>query len=389
MQLLSNVAADRPKLFMGLAGLLSLVMILLVAVPSLAPGKVPFLQPLHIDTDPENMLAPGEPVRVFHNDMKKTFTLNDMIVVGVVDKTDENGVFNPATLRNIYALTRAAEKIRWTDPETGQTAGVLAVDLLAPSTVDNIEQAGLGAVRFEWLMSAPPKTPEAALAVAEKAAKLPFLNGTLVSEDRKAIALYIPITSKNISYKVARELEETIASFGPTREEYHITGMPVAQDTFGVEMFKQMAVSAPMAMVLIFLLMWFFFRSVKFIISPMIVAMVSVIFTMGMLIGTGHTVHIMSSMIPVFIMPIAVLDAVHILSDFFDRYPLMKNRRKTLDHVMEELSRPMLFTSLTTTAGFASLAFTPIPPVQTFGIFIALGVVVAYLFTITLVPAYI
>ncbi|MCB9987868.1 MAG: MMPL family transporter [Rhodospirillales bacterium] len=389
MQVLSSIAADKPKRFMWVAGLLSLVMILLVAIPTLAPGKVPLLQPLHIDTDPENMLSADEPVRVFHNAMKKEFALNDIIVVGVVNKVHKNGAFNAETLKNVYELTETAKQIRWEDPETGKMAGVLEVDLLAPSTVDNIEQAGLGTVRFEWLMAQPPQTDEEALAVAEKAQNLPFLDGTLISEDRKAIALYVPITSKNISYKVAKQLEDKIASFGATQEEYHITGMPVAQDTFGVEMFKQMAMSAPLAMLLIFLLMWYFFKNIKFIISPMIVALVSVICTMGALIATGHTVHIMSSMIPVFIMPIAVLDAVHILSDFFDRYPQIKDRRKTLDHVMEDLSKPMLFTSLTTTAGFASLAFTPIPPVETFGIFIALGVLLAYLFTITLIPAYI
>ena len=59
-------------------------------------------------------------------------------------------------------------------------------------------------------------------------------------------------------------------------------------------------------------------------------------------------------------MPIAVLDSVHILSDFYDRYPRYKDRRETLKHVMDELWWPMLFTTLTTCAGFASLAFTPL-----------------------------
>jgi uncharacterized protein len=46
------------------------------------------------------------------------------------------------------------------------------------------------------------------------------------------------------------------------------------------------------------MLLWVFFRSVPLIIAPMIVAMVTVIATMGLLIGMGFTVHIMSSMIP-------------------------------------------------------------------------------------------
>ncbi|MCB1591478.1 MAG: MMPL family transporter [Alphaproteobacteria bacterium] len=387
MLLLSEMAVDRPKSFMRLAVLISLLCILGVALPTLMPQQVTFLPALSIDTDPENMLSSEEPVRAYHNARKEEYSLYDMIVVGVINTTDPNGVFNPQSLRNIYELGEYAREIAWDGPD-GQTEGVIGAEVIAPSNVDNIEQAGMGTVRFEWLMKTPPETQEDAKAVYEKAANLPFLKDTLVSGDGKAMALYIPITSKNISYTVANKLREKISTFGGA-DEYHITGLPIAQDTFGVEMFIQMAISAPMAMLLIFLLMWYFFKSVKLIISPMIVAMVSVIVTMGLLVMTGNTVHIMSSMIPVFIMPIAVLDAVHILSDFFDAYPRYKDRRKTITHVMEELSSPMLFTSLTTAAGFGSLAFTPIPPVQIFGVFIAFGVAMAWLFTITLVPAYI
>src|SRR5690606_39198394 len=126
--------------------------------------------------------------------------------------------------------------------------------------------------------------------------RLPFLHGTLISEDGKAVALYIPISSKDLSYTVARHLTEKIATFEGD-DEFHITGLPVAEDTFGVEMFIQMAISAPLAMVVIFLLMLFFFRKLVIIVSPMIVAVLSVFFTMGLLIVTGNTIHIMSSMI--------------------------------------------------------------------------------------------
>jgi predicted RND superfamily exporter protein len=94
-------------------------------------------------------------------------------------------------------------------------------------------------------------------------------------------------------------------------------------------------------------------------------------------------------MIPIFIMPIAVLDAVHILSEFTEFYPRLRNRQLTLEHVVRELFKPMFFTSLTTVIGFASLALVPIPPVQVFGIFVAFGVGLAWLLSIALIPAYV
>ncbi|MFT6509661.1 MAG: putative RND superfamily exporter protein [Parvibaculaceae bacterium] len=386
MQSLSSHASQHSKRWFSVVGFLSLLLLALVALPTLSPTTFPFLNALHIDTDPENMLSETEPVRLFHNEMKKEFGLYDMIVVGVVNETNPQGVFNVETLNDVVQLTDFAKKIGW--DENGVRHGVIAADVMAPSTVDNIEQAGVGTVRFEWLMKQPATTQAEALAIAQKAQRIPFLNNTLISDDGKSLALYIPITAKKDSYKIAEMLKAEISTFKGT-DTYHITGLPIAQDQFGIEMFKQMAISAPLAMLLIFALMWYFFRHLNLIIAPMVVALVAVIGTMGLLIITGNTVHIMSSMIPIFIMPIAVLDAVHILSDFFDKYPHSKNRTTALREVMKELSKPMLFTSLTTCAGFASLAFTPIPPVQVFGVFIAIGVALAWFLTITLVPAYI
>ncbi len=248
----------------------------------------------------------------------------------------------------------------------------MGVDLLAPSTVDYIGQGGPGEVKFEWLMRKPPSTEAEALEIRDKAMSNPLLKGTVVSEDGKAICLYLPLTSKDLSYRVYRELRERIATFDG-EDEYHITGLPAAEDTFDVEMFVQMGVSAPLAMLVIFVFMFLFFRKAVLIVSAMIVALVSVVSTVGLLIGLGFPVHIMSSMIPIFLMPISVVDSVHILSEFFDRYTKEKSRAQTTREVMNDLFMPMLYTSLTSAAGFASLAITPIPPGQVFGVFCQKG----------------
>ncbi|HJW76395.1 MAG TPA: MMPL family transporter, partial [Thermoleophilia bacterium] len=357
--------------------------------PSVWPPAARALNPVRVDTDPENMLSADEPVRVFHNAMKAEFSLYDMVVVGVVNEANPDGVFNVDSLGRIYELAQYARTLRWPDPgDPDKRAGVIEVDMLAPSTVDNIEQAGLGAVRFDWLMPAPPTTQAEALSIRERARRIPLFDGTLVSEDGRAVALYLPLTSKDLSYRVRQTLLEKVADW-PREDRVYITGLPVAEDTFGVEMFYQMAISAPLAMLVVFLAMWWFFRSLLLILSPMILAMATVVATMALLVVTGNTIHIMSSMIPVFIMPIAVLDAVHILSEFFDRYPESRDRRRTIVAVMEHLFTPMLFTTLTTMAGFASLALTPIPPVQVFGVFVAIGVMLAWLWTMTFIPAFI
>ncbi|MGR0480596.1 MAG: efflux RND transporter permease subunit [Candidatus Electronema sp. V4] len=346
-----------------------------------------FIVKVHVDTDPENMLSENEHVRVFHDLTKKEFGLHDVVVLGVVNEKHPDGVFNPETLKKAHVLSKFAATLA--DPKD-PARHVVGRDIIAPDNVDNILQAGLGQVRFEWLMQEPPTTREEALKIRDYALANPLLKGTMVSEDGKALAIYLPITKKDFAHTVAERLRDKIEELGPAAgDEFHITGLPVAEDTFGKEMFIQMAISAPMAMLMIFALMYYFFRNVQLITAPMILAFCSVIITMGLLIGTGHTLHIMSSMIPIFIMPIAVTDSVHILSEFFDTYHRFRDKGKAILHVMRELFVSMFFTSLTSAAGFASLATTPIPPIQAFGIFVGIGIMIAWALTMLFIPAYV
>lgn len=339
---------------------------------------------LKIDTDPENMLSSDAPARVFHNQTKADFQMRDMIVVGIVSK---NSIFTPSALQVVEQLST----------EILQIEGVIQQDLLSLSVVDNItqeknNQGENNGIRFEYLMKQAPSSLEGSLAIQQAVKRLPMLNNTIVSGDDKAIAIYVPIQAKDMSYKIAEKIRTISGNFPAelvANVDFHITGLPVAEDQFGYEMFVQMGVAAPLAGLAIFALLWYFFRNLPLIIAPMVVAMATVIIVMGSLIGMGFTVHIMSSMIAIFLMPIAVVDSVHILSEFAEKYKKGDDAGDVVKGVMKHLYTPMLYTSITSAIGFYSLMLTPIPPVKVFGAFIGTGILLAFALTIIYVPAYI
>ncbi|MBT1449340.1 MMPL family transporter [Glaciecola sp. XM2] len=351
-----------------------LVYAILLVLAVAFTAQIPRIQ---IDTDPENMLDAAHPARVFHNQVKADFAMHDAIVVGVVDDASKQGVFTPALLTDIYDITESILSID----------GVVSADLMSISTVDNITQSAPGTIRFEWMMDKPPETIAQSEAIQASLARLPLLQDTLASTNGKAAAIYVPIIDKNQSYQIAEQIRVEINRLEDTADWY-ITGLPVAEDQFGFEMFIQMGISAPLAGLTIFVLLFVFFRNIPLIIAPMIVAMATVMITMGALIGLGYTVHIMSSMIAIFLMPIAVVDSVHILSEFSDRYKPGEDLQATIEEVIGHLFTPMLYTSITSSVGFYSLMLTPIPPVQIFGAFVGSGILLAFVITITFMPAY-
>ncbi len=327
---------------------------------------------IKIDTDPENMLREDEPIRVFHQQVKKDFGIDELIVLGIVR---DEGIFHTNSLEKIKRITGEILKIK----------GVISDDVMSLTVTNNVVASG-GTLNVRPPMLEVPKTKEDIERLKREVLDNPLFRDRLVSSDGKGAAIYIPIKSKDIAHDIGEKIKEIYQKEqGP--EKYYMAGLPIAEDTFGNEMFLQMAVVAPMAGGLIMIVLFIIFRRLSLIIPTMIISMLSVIWTMGSMIGLGYTVHIMSSMIPIFLMPIAVCDGVHILSDFYEKYPRLKDKYKTVLAVFDELYKPMFFTSITTAVGFANLAWANIPPVRAFGLFVSLGVLFAWLLSMTFIPA--
>lgn len=357
---LVTFSIDHPKTVIGIV--LAVTVVFAVQFPK-----------AKIDTDPENMLEESQPDRAFYSKVKKEFGINDFIVVGI---SDERSIYRQEALAAIERIISEVVKIK----------GVISEDIVSFTTTDNIK-AEAGTLTVRPALYKIPETQEEMDALRRDIAGNLFLHEKIVSADGKAAAIYIPIQKKDMSYRIGKELEAIVKRELLPGQRFYMAGLPIAEDTFGYEMFKQMAVAAPLAGLGIMILLYVMLRKGGFVFIPMMDAMISIVWAMGALIGAGFTVHIMSSMIPIFLMPIAILNDVHILSEFADRYPSIKNKRETLLAVMEELYIPSFFAPLTTSVGFASLALTHIPPVKVFGLFTSFGIAAAWLFSMTMVPA--
>ncbi|MGB0898158.1 MAG: efflux RND transporter permease subunit [Psychrobium sp.] len=366
-QLVIHWAIHWPKAIYALVALIALA--LLTQVPR-----------INIDTDPQNMLSHDNPARVFHQQVKKEFNLYDAIVLGVVN---QQGIYTPQSLSTIKNIS---DYLMTVD-------GVIHSEVMAPSLVDNIVNEAQGALRFSWLMPSAPQSQQQADAIQQAINRLPMLKNTLASNDHQAIAIYIPLKNSDNSYQIAQQLRQFIST-QDQNNEYFITGLPIAENQFGNEMFVQMAISAPLAGLMIFTMLWLFLRKAVVTMGAMLVAMSTVIITMGSLIALGFSVHILSSMIAIFLMPIAVVDAIHVLSEFKEKLQfnrannISQSTEEAISDVISHLFQPMLFTTLTSAIGFYSLMLTPIPPVKVFGGFVGSGIIAAFILTMTLLPAY-
>ncbi|HEV8308073.1 MAG TPA: MMPL family transporter [Methylomirabilota bacterium] len=344
---------------------IALVLVVTVALGSQLPR-------IRTDTDPKNMLPVTSPVRRHNDQVEGWFGLHpDVIVVGI---RSEGGIFVPETLARLHRLT----------DEILRLPGVVTRDVIALPTVNDVAVAD-GVLQAQPILGEIPRDREAAERLERRVLGNRLLADRLVSRDGKATAIYVPIETTANGKAIAERIT-TLAAQGQGAERYFLAGDPVARDTFGAEMFRQMGLFSPLAGMVMCAVLFLMFRSWGLVAANMAVAMLAITWAMGLFIGLGLPIHIMASMSPVFLMAIST-DTVHIFNEFGFRRREVGDRREAIRQTMDAVATPVLFSDLTTIAGFASLAIGPIVPVRIFGLLVAFGTLVILLMSFTLVPA--
>jgi hypothetical protein len=234
-------------------------------------------------------------------------------------------------------------------------------------------------------MSEVPKNDAEMLALRKNLFENPLFLNRIISKDGKTTAIYVPLEKESNGKEIADKIREMLKK-EEGDEKFYIAGDPVARDTFGAEMFKLMAIFAPIAGGVMLLVRYIMFRDLFLSITLMMDAMISIVWSMGLLIALGLPVHIMSSMAPVFLMAIAT-DSIHIFNEFYFRYREKKDKKAAIIETMRAVGRPVRYTALATAAGFAVLLFMNIIPVKVFGGLIAFGTIALRVLSFSFIPA--
>lgn len=356
---LVEFSVERPKLVVALTIIITLIF--MTQFPK-----------VKLDTNPKNMLPATSDVRVWNDEVDKTFGLyEDMIVVGV---SNEKGVLNKDTLGKIQRITDEILKLK----------GVASRDVNSFPTITNVT-AEAGTLRVAPLMTEAPEDEGAVKALRDDLLENPLFLNRIISKDEKTTAIYVPLEKGSNGKEVADRIREIVGK-EKGDEKYYIAGDPVARDTFGSEMFKLMAIFAPIAGMVMLFVRYLMFRDLFLSVTLMMDAMISIVWSMGLLIALGFPVHIMSSMAPVFLMAIAT-DSIHIFNEFYFRYREKKDKKAAIIETMRAVGRPVRYTALATAAGFAVLLFMNIIPVKVFGGLIAFGTIALRVLSFSFIPA--
>ena len=164
---------------------------------------------------------------------------------------------------------------------------------------------------------------------------------------------------------------------------------PVGEPTIMSQMqdvLEQLRILGFLMVIIFAVLLWVLFRSASALVWSMVTITLSVAWCWGVTVLLGVTLSSMIALTILLIFSVGIADCVHVMSAYFSF------RREGIEHYAaltksyEKVGLAILLTTVTTAAGILVLATSNLEPIRIFALMCAFGVVLAFFFTIVLLP---
>jgi len=162
----------------------------------------------------------------------------------------------------------------------------------------------------------------------------------------------------------------------------------VAMDAAILELSTKESVSfLIMNIIFVVILMTFFLRRIRPILSSIVIFIISIIAAMSLSGYMGWKITPFTATVPTVVLIIAVADCIHLITAFVQRLNRGLEKRSALLGALSTNMRPIIVTSLTTAAGLLTLNLSSSASVSALGNMSAMGVITACVLSLTLLPA--
>ena len=419
--------------------LFSTVLLGIIAVPSL----------FYIEKDPSpHLLPPSHPVRVAMQQLREDYTGTNPGVFIMLEAKDT--IFKISTLERIQRLTDAIENLKLLSPEDLADLSQMAEKLSAeageqfrkilPNEVEelddmfwlefagireSLEQNSLWLPEWDDLIrnievrAAPvvevlsmsntddivgtddgleispilaeiPQTSAEMKSLRAQVLGNELFRNYLSSEDGRRTGIFVELAtneddSENL-YAIYQALERVFED-NPGEDVHYIAGFPIVAATLRTVIDQDTKRFFPFVALLAIFFLWLTFRRPSGVAVPMLVVGFSILFTLAIMVIFEVPLNSITSALPVFLISIGVADGIHMFSEYRDNRLEGQPREKAVSMMLEKLALPVTMTSLTTAVGFFSLTVSDIVPILTFGIFVAIGTLLAMVLSLVFIPA--
>ncbi len=353
--------------------LLSVIVVLLLAAG--AQNLV------NVDVDSRNHFSKDDPNLVALEQLEGTYAISDTMLVAVAPKSGT--VFTQESLAAIEELTEAL----WRTPYVIRVDSLtnyshsegLEDELIVDPLID--DAAALTDDDIERIESIALGTEEIAGRLISRDGRVAGLivSAAIPDEEREQAKLDV-VDYLNAATAEARTKHPT--------HGYYLTGEVLLNRAVRDALNEDMGLLGPIALGVMLLVALLMLRTVWGIVAIILMIIAIVISALGFGGWAGMKFYGESGAALFVLMAITVAHCVHIIEGMLAGLRQGMDRRQAAIHSLKLNVWPVFLTSITTAIGFLSLNFSEMPPFRVMGNIVAFGSLSAFVFSVTLLPAF-
>jgi len=183
-----------------------------------------------------------------------------------------------------------------------------------------------------------------------------------------------------------RGMKAKFLSENPGTQVY-LSGMVMMNNAFNESAMGDGSSLVPMMFLIVIVIIGLLLRTLSGTFATVLIIIVSIASTMGIAGWLGFYLTGPSSSAPTMIMTLAVADCIHILTSMFYEMRQGADKKTAIAKSLKLNFQPIFLTSITTAVGFLSMNFSDSPPFRDLGNLVAMGVMFAFVFSVTIFPA--
>lgn len=356
-----------------------LVLLVVIAIVAAAASGARFLT---FKTDYRVFFSDDNPQLQAFEQLQDTYTKTDNVLFVLAPK--DGNVFTQETLASVVELTEASWQIPYS----------IRVDSI--SNYQHTEADGDDLVVDDLVPDAGRLDATQLERIRNIATNEPLLVNRIISSDGRVTGVNVTVqlpdpeeqTGKEVPAVTAfaRNMVDELRASNPNLD-IHLTGMVIMNNSFPEISIRDQQTLVPIMFGVVMITLVLLLRSFTATIGTFLVIGCSVLAAMGIAGWLGIKLTPPSASSPTIILTLAVADCVHILVSFLHAMRRGLDKTSAMVDSLRINLQPVFLTSLTTAIGFMSMNFSDAPPFRDLGNIVAMGVMAAFVISVTLLPA--
>ncbi|MBI9107653.1 MAG: RND family transporter [Spirochaetales bacterium] len=325
---------------------------------------------LSIDGSFSSVLPETDPDFLFNRSVEEDFGSSDEVIILI---KNQEGIYTKDVIELIQGFSEGLALIK--DIEESKVISLL--------TLSGFETPGAG--NSSW--------NEALTELSIFMKTDPLAAGTLVNSEGTTTVIMAPVSgelalSENRLRSLVNQVENLTLKYQLEYPgtEILLSGHPIVNAEIMDKMANDLYLLFPIAVLATALMLLYILRSFRGMLIPLLITLMSVIWTFGLKGLLRSPLTITETVIPVILISISCADGIHIVSEAFHFMHHGMSARKAIIRTIGDLWKPVVLTSLTTALGFASFAFSSGQSLRNMGLFLSFGVMSAMLFSLFFIP---